>query len=609
MSEADEKPKGEEEDAKVETAAEETKATEDVKDDSKQKEEVKDEENVNKGEVSSSEEKDTEVNGDDSEVILKPEGESENKEGEGDQLDESILDQSEIGDTKDNLDTSEVITVEDTNEGNVPSKTVPDVVFYDKVSEEEKKFYEENGPTPESVDTMNMQCTACWKQVNHHVTNNIMRHPDLGVAVCRPCKYFYDGDEAGEEWEKDDEGSDVYCKWCAQGGEVVGCDKCTHVFCKRCITRNLGRKKFSEINDSEEWGCFSCDPSQIYKERALMYAFSKWASDRKNKKKIKEKMKVEKRKSDVLKKNEIEKKKREDAKKRQKEQEKKNKIEEEASKVDNFIDENIHEAFDTLNIYQKCLQDEHKKWMRIRKSMNPNNTAMVAKSLRRIYAITKQNMELLDTALVQGYGDQFPEESDGKLKFGNLPNGDNATPSKSKPSPNKRKMKATPAKAKSRASTDNDIEVEEIVVNGEPVFGSMGDSDGVFDPSMLCSVEITAERDSDSSSPPPPKKQKISRKSTTITPVASKHNGPLRISKNMFTKKKKTPSKLKAASTKAESDSDIEEITIIDDDDSTGYVSQSTLDAIAAQNINQKANKFINSNKDDDSFDSDVSLE
>ena len=71
----------------------------------------------------------------------------------------------------------------------------------------------------------------------------------------------------------------------------------------------------------------------------------------------------------------------------------------------------------------------------------------------------------------------------------------------------------------------------------------------------------------------------------------------------MFTKKKKSPKK----PVKEDSDSEIEEITIIDDEDSTGYVSQSVLDAVAAQNINQKANDFINSKED--SFDSDVSFE
>merc|ERR1711915_467489 len=485
-----------------------------------------------------------------------------------------------------NLDTSEVITVEDTVDDNVPCKTVPDVVFYDNVSDEEKKYYEEEGPSIESIESLNVQCTACWKQVNHHVMNNIMRHPLLGVAVCRNCRYFYDGDGKEEEWEKDKEGSDLFCRWCAQGGEVLGCDKCSQVFCKRCITRNLGRKRFAEINDSDEWACFTCEPSQIYKERALMYAISRWAADRRLKRRLKEKLKIEKKKNEVQRKNEIEKKKREAARKKQKEEEKVKKMKEEEGKIENFIDENIHEAFDTLNIYQKCLQDEHKKWIRIRKSMNSKNAATAVKSLRKIFAITKQNMELLDTALLQGYSEQFPEETDQNLGFNNA----------SFSSPKKRKsLKTTP----SVGSTDNDIEVEEIVVNGEPVLGSMGDSEAIFDPSMLCSVEITAERDS--SATPPPKKRKVGGS----PPKTKNSNGPLKLSRNMFTKKKKSPVKIN----KAVVDHEIEEITIIEDDeDSTSYVSQSTLDSIAASNLNQKANKFINSN-DDDSFDSDVSLE
>ena len=56
----------------------------------------------------------------------------------------------------------------------------------------------------------------------------------------------------------------------------MGCDKCkvitlfflkmkiiliflqVHVFCKRCITRNCGRSKFAEINEADEWACFTC---------------------------------------------------------------------------------------------------------------------------------------------------------------------------------------------------------------------------------------------------------------------------------------------------------------------------------------------------------------
>ena len=79
--------------------------------------------------------------------------------------------------------------------------------------------------------------------------------------------------------------------------------------------------------------------------------------------------------------------------------------------------------------------------------------------------------------------------------------------------------------------------------------------------------------------------------------------------------KKKSPKKLKPVmKTKAKKrkmaadDGEIEEITIDDDEDSVGYVSQTELESKTAANINAKANKFINGDTDDD-FDSDVSLE
>ena len=34
---------------------------------------------------------------------------------------------------------------------------------------------------------------------------------------------------------------------------MLGCDDCKYVYCKKCITRNLGRGKFAEINDSDKW--------------------------------------------------------------------------------------------------------------------------------------------------------------------------------------------------------------------------------------------------------------------------------------------------------------------------------------------------------------------
>ena len=72
--------------------------------------------------------------------------------------------------------------------------------------------------------------------------------------------------------------------------------------------------------------------------------------------------------------------------------------------------------------------------------------------------------------------------------------------------------------------------------------------------------------------------------------------------------KKKFPVMKKAKKRKMADDGEIEEITIDDDENSVGYVSQSELESRDAAKINKKANKFINGDTDDD-FDSDVSLE
>merc|ERR1719319_1432980 len=93
----------------------------------------------------------------------------------------------------------------------------------------------------------------------------------------------------------------------------------------------------------------------------------------------------------------------------------------EMDKIETFIDENISEAFDTLAIYQKCLEDEKKKWTKSGKCLTANNAAVTARSLRRIYSITKKNMELLDTALVQAYGGIFPDENKNKLDYSKTP--------------------------------------------------------------------------------------------------------------------------------------------------------------------------------------------
>lgn len=262
----------------------------------------------------------------------------------------------------------------------------------------------------------------------------------------------------------------------------MGCDKCkviiyflkmktidfiiflqVHVFCKRCITRNCGRSKFAEINEADEWACFTCQvirivdffvshvllqPSQIYKERNLMRLLSLWAAERKRLKRAgKREKETPKKKEKAM-----------EERKRKREETMRLKHEQEISKVENFIDENIHEAFDTLTIYQKCLEDERRKWIKARKSMNATNAASAARSLRRIYEITRQNMELLDHSLVESYTAVFPDEAEKRLKFSTEPK-----------SPGKRKTKEV-----IRDSSNDDIEVEGVVINGDTVYAANG---------------------------------------------------------------------------------------------------------------------------------------
>ena len=44
--------------------------------------------------------------------------------------------------------------------------------------------------------------------------------------------------------------------------------------------------------------------------------------------------------------------------------------------------------------------------------MDEDIVAKICRSLRRIYAITKQNMDLLDRALLQSFNEKFPSENE-----------------------------------------------------------------------------------------------------------------------------------------------------------------------------------------------------
>ncbi|XP_066515415.1 transcriptional regulator ATRX-like isoform X2 [Hoplias malabaricus] len=109
-------------------------------------------------------------------------------------------------------------------------------------------------------DIERVNCTACGQQVNHFLRDSVYRHPALKVLICKSCFKYYMSDDIS----KDAEGMDEQCRWCAEGGSLIGCDYCSNAFCKKCVLRNLGRRELSCILEEErKWYCYVCSPEPL----------------------------------------------------------------------------------------------------------------------------------------------------------------------------------------------------------------------------------------------------------------------------------------------------------------------------------------------------------
>ncbi|CAB3228357.1 unnamed protein product [Arctia plantaginis] len=151
--------------------------------------------------------------------------------------------------------------------------------FDEDVSEEERTFYKNKFKDLNDVKHCRLHCTSCDRHMGCSARNERMRsHPLLRTLVCNSCHTFYNSGE----FEKGDDGSELYCRWCGQGGQVYCCSDCPHVFCAKCIKRNLGVPKIKEIENADDWRCFKCNPECLRDLRAICWAVLRYC-DLKNK--------------------------------------------------------------------------------------------------------------------------------------------------------------------------------------------------------------------------------------------------------------------------------------------------------------------------------------
>ncbi|RXG58907.1 Transcriptional regulator ATRX [Armadillidium vulgare] len=190
-----------------------------------------------------SEEKDTE-NSEDSEVI----------EDEKDIADKNEEQKCEKTNEEEESVKDKLLDVSEEQEGQIDSpKKDSKTLFSESESEIQKEI------------SKSILCTACSKQIYNINRNEVFAHPVLGVTLCKKCSKFY----GKGDFKKDEEGMDEYCRWCANGGELLLCDKCTNGFCKACVRRNLGRGALKEITSQDEWSCYVCSLEPLMNTRAL----------------------------------------------------------------------------------------------------------------------------------------------------------------------------------------------------------------------------------------------------------------------------------------------------------------------------------------------------
>lgn len=91
-----------------------------------------------------------------------------------------------------------------------------------------------------------------------------------------------------------EEGSEIYCTLCGDGGNLVCCDTCDKSFCQNCIARTAGKGYLKKIlSPDTDWNCFMCDSSPLSMQQMLCEALCDYYRNRPHRRKQVAKKKVE----------------------------------------------------------------------------------------------------------------------------------------------------------------------------------------------------------------------------------------------------------------------------------------------------------------------------
>ena len=163
-----------------------------------------------------------------------------------------------------------------------------------------------------------------------------------------------------------------------------------------------------------------------------------------------------------------------------------------------ITEENISEAFKTLDVYQKSLETERTRCIKtVKEGMTVEMATSITRKLRKLYAVTQKNMDLLDRAIVESFVENYPTEST-RIHMGRVERNDPPTPVKrTRPSGSKQKIKIKAKNKKGKASKAGNSKVKgkgkkHIRMNGSPVY-----REAPYVPSLMKKPSKKRRNDSD----------------------------------------------------------------------------------------------------------------